>query len=215
MCSREVASNAVDQAVYNNTADDLNDIFKTSQIVRKELLNVENWCFEGSFDNFDIPKHLSLLLRWILIGPNKQLTNESRNDQVNKDGCKNNYEAKPGSTRSSATPETPLSVGLGLYMYHKTPSSTILDILSNLRLSISYKKICKIKDELVETAKAPNISVNKPLYFAMDIDLQINMPDGKNQLHSVTQVIFQEKDTEWNIENKYISRSSQTSTKKR
>ena len=41
VCCREVASNAVDQAVYNNTADDLNDIFKTSQIMRKELLNVE------------------------------------------------------------------------------------------------------------------------------------------------------------------------------
>ena len=82
--SREVASNAVDQAVYNNTADDLNVIFKTSQIVRKDLLNVEKW---RSFDNFDIPKHLSL--RWILIGPNKQLTNESRNDQVNKDVINN------------------------------------------------------------------------------------------------------------------------------
>ena len=50
---------------------------------------------------------------------------------------------------------------------------------------------------------APNISVNKPLYSAIDnIDLQIDTPDGKNQLHGVTQVIFQEKITEWNIENK-------------
>ena len=46
------------------------------------------------------------------------------------------------------------------------------------------------------------------------IDLQIDTPDGKNQLHGVTQVIFQEKDAEWNIENKYIASSSQTSTKK-
>ena len=38
-------------------------------------------------------------------------------------------------------------------MYHKTRSITILDILSNLRLSVNYKKICKIKNELVETAK--------------------------------------------------------------
>ena len=117
-----------------------------------------------------------------MIGPNKQLTNDSRNDQVNKDvsiisqlivqAVKKtrhvNYEAKPGLTRALHTPET-----------HKTRSSTILDILSNLRLPVSYKKICKIKYELVETEKAkmkenggvyiaPNISVNKPLYFAID-----------------------------------------------
>jgi len=66
-----------------------------------------------------------------------------------------------------------------------------------------------IKRELVESVKKvsrdnggiyvpPSISPDKPLFFAIDnIDLNIDTPDGKDQLHGSSQVIFQEKDPEF------------------
>ena len=41
---------------------------------------------------------------------------------------------------SYITRETPLSVGLGLYIYQKTRSKTLLDVLSGLHLTVPMKK---------------------------------------------------------------------------
>ena len=43
--------------------------------------------------------------------------------------------------------ETPLSVGLGLHIYQKTPSKTLLDVLSGLHLTVPYEKICSVKND--------------------------------------------------------------------
>ena len=54
-------------------------------MIRKELLSHDKWNFKGSFDNFTLPSYLSLLLRWILVGPNKEISGESRKKSVEKD----------------------------------------------------------------------------------------------------------------------------------
>ena len=45
----------------------------------------------------------------------------------------------------------------------------------------------------------PSLSPNTSLYFAIgNVNFQIDTPDGKEQLHGTTQVLFQEKDPNWN-----------------
>ena len=45
----------------------------------------------------------------------------------------------------------------------------------------------------------PSLSPNTSLYFAIDnVNFQIDTPDGKEQLHGTTQVVFQEKIPNWN-----------------
>ena len=45
----------------------------------------------------------------------------------------------------------------------------------------------------------PSLSPNRSFYFAIDnVDFQIDTPDGKEQLHGITQVVFQEKAPNWN-----------------
>ena len=40
-------------------------------------MNLRQWKFNGSFHGFKIPKLLSTLLEWVLVGPSPSFTNES------------------------------------------------------------------------------------------------------------------------------------------
>ena len=93
-----------------------------------------------------------------------------------------------------------------MHIYQKTRSKTLIDVFSGLHLTVPYEKICSIKNDPVTHAKKkmsenggiyvpPSLSPNKSLYFAIDnVDFQTDTPDGKEQLHGITQVVFQEKD---------------------
>ena len=240
ICSRKTNEDIVDAAVKQNTHEDLQEVQEVAAMVRKELLTMKNWHFEGSFNDFSVPKYLSLLIKWILIGPEKILSDEERMGSVNRDvsiicqliqkamKTKRQVDYQATSTFTKGvyqTTETPLSVGLGLHVYTKTRSKELVDMLSELHLSIPYKKVLSIKNDLVANAKQkirsnsgvyvpPVISPNKPLFFAIDnIDLTIDTPDGKDQLHGTTQVIFQEKDLNFEPADENIERGKVRDTK--
>ena len=221
VCNKETSECSIDVAIKQNTQENLTDTFAVSSMIRKELLSHDKWNFKGSFDNFTLPSYLSLLLKWILVGPNKEISGESRKKSVDKDisvisqlvlqavKTKKQVDYKQQGQLNDVcyvTKETPFSVGLGLHMYNKTRSKAILDVFSDLGLSISYEKVCSIKKDIVVDTKAkiakdggiyiPHmVSSNKPLFFAIDnSDFQVDTPDGRDQLHGTTQVVFQQKD---------------------
>ena len=126
------------------------------------------WEFTGTFDDFQLPQHLSLLIKWIFIGPNKEMSGDRRERNVEKDislitqlfmlTIKSNRQANYQpyqlyKNESYITRETPLSVRLGLDIYQKTRSKTLLDVLSGLLLIVPYEKICSIKNDLVTHTK--------------------------------------------------------------
>ena len=130
------------------------------------------WEFTGTFDDFQLPQHLSLLIKWILIGPNKKMSGDGRERNVEKDislitqlsmqTIKSNRQVNYQpyqlyKSESQITKETPLPVGLGLYIYQKTRSKTLLDVFSGLYLTVPYEKICSIKNDLVTQAKKENV----------------------------------------------------------
>ena len=65
-------------------ADNFNELFNVSKIIRKELEHHENWQFKGSFEDFSAPIQLSKLICWILVGPNQQFENKSRESSIEK-----------------------------------------------------------------------------------------------------------------------------------
>ena len=125
------------------------------------------WEFTGTFDDFQLPQHLSLLIKYILIGPNKKMTGDGRERNVEKDislitqlflqTIKSNRQVNQPyqlyKNESYITRETPLSIGLGLHIYQKTRIKTLLDVLSGIHLTEPYKKICSIKNDLVPHTK--------------------------------------------------------------
>ena len=224
ICSYDTEASIVDEAFGQNNYDDINLVFKVATTIRKELLESQSWKFEGSFSNFTVPKALSTLLKWILIGPSVELSETSENTELNKmisvisqvlmQAVKTKrqvqYNPKDGSDGSTYnTKETPLSVGLGLFLHQRTRSKEIVDMLSTLNLSCTYKKVLSIKESIVKevTEQMENnnsvyvpssISPNNRLYFAIDnTDVQVDTPDGRGQLHGTAQVIYQQKDCDY------------------
>lgn len=230
----DTETGVVDAAVKRSNYDEMNLVYEVASLVRKELLQEKQWKFTGSFTNFTVPKLLSTLLKWILIGPSVDLNENNDNKELTKtvssisqvvmQAVKTKrqvqYSSKENSNRSSySTKETPLSVGLGLFLHQKTRSKDIIEMLSSLNLSCSYEKVLTIKESIAEEIieqmnnnngiYIPNtISPNKPLYFAIDnTDVQVDTPDGRGQLHGTAQVIYQQKDDSYepppsNIERK-------------
>ena len=52
---------------YSNKADDFAAIFEVAKILRRDIMNLRQWKFNGSFHDFKIPKSLTTLLELVLV----------------------------------------------------------------------------------------------------------------------------------------------------
>ena len=98
------------------------------------------------------------------------------------------YQTADGSKRGmSQTNETPLSIGLRLYVHQKTKSNELIETPFNMNLSVNSQKVLNIKTNVETSVKEkaakqqggiyiPSvISPNKPVYFAIvNSDLKVN-----------------------------------------
>lgn len=153
-------------------------IFKVSQLIQEDLLPSNKCQFKGFFEDF--------------------------NDKMNT--CGSTCEQLPvQSTKSDR------QVSFTPYINSIRPAYRTTEPQFFIRLglptslpshkALSYDKICRVKKNIINHTKLtlsknngiyilPNLIHGKPLFFAIDnIDLQIHMPDGKNQLHGTTQVV--------------------------
>ena len=184
-----------------------------------------------------MPPLLSTLLRWILVGPTDCIENESRKlgvDQVTsvatqvvmqcvKSKKQISYDS---SHEMSSTIETPLNVGIGLYIHQRTRSKELIDTFSNLNLSIKYDKVLSIKNDVanavVEKMESNNgvfvpatLSPCDPVFFAIDnTDLKIDTVDGKNHLHGTAIAVYQQQNFSYDQTKLHIERRNHQKLKK-
>ena len=52
---------------HSNKADDFAAIFEVAKILRRDIMNLRQWKFNGSFHDFKIPKSLTTLLELVLV----------------------------------------------------------------------------------------------------------------------------------------------------
>jgi hypothetical protein len=57
---RKTNEEVIDTTMKQNTFD-LQEVYKVAKMIRNELLSTKEWRFQGSFDDYTLPKHLSLL----------------------------------------------------------------------------------------------------------------------------------------------------------
>ncbi|XP_066919527.1 uncharacterized protein [Clytia hemisphaerica] len=161
-----------------------------------------------------------VLLKWILFGPlsskitKLQTTREMENilkvtsqfiAQNVKTTRQTNYHLLQQNQTLSSMIETPLNVGSGIAFYHATRSKKLVDFLSDLNMSASYKKVLDIKEHIAQSVLKRyfvndgvfiplNIMEDLPCWFAIDnSDLKIDTPDGKRQHHGTAIVVYQRK----------------------
>ena len=199
-------------------------MWKVAQFIRKEIFDRDQWVFTGTFNDFENPPILHTLLKWILLGTSNHVENETRRKgidrsisvacqyiiQSTKTSRQVNYKPQENVTRNreiSCTVETPLHAGTGIYIHQKTRCRELIDILSDLNISIDYDKLLNIKSQLADTVLTEinnndgvfiprSISKDLPIYFAIgNTDLKIDTPDGRNQLHGTAIAVYQKTET--------------------
>ena len=136
---------------------------------------------------------LSTFLSWVLIGTknwNSDGTNICKVEskmavitQLIRQSIKTSWQASYESTHACCNTyqriETPLSVGVGLYLYHATRSKKLIKFFSALNIGINYDKVIGIKQDIsnsiIEKCKENNgvflpstLSKNRPVFFAID-----------------------------------------------
>ena len=121
---------------------------------------LRQWKFSGSFDDFKIPKSLATLLEWVLVGPSSSFTNKSLKKTTTKYNINNIAQIIMTSTKSRKqvtqntespykdTVETPFAIGLRILVHKETRHTKMIEYLYDLGLSIPYKKVMKIENDL-------------------------------------------------------------------
>jgi hypothetical protein len=171
VCSSHSQRAAVEK-MFTNSWDHYTNVYEAATMVRKDILQADKWKFAGSFKGFEIPQSLKTLLHWIICGPRSNFDEYDKKKKeleksvkmiseiimgVVKSDKQINYKSQKGNDANFINNnETPFTVGLGLDIHKATRSKKIINLLSNLNLSITYNKIMTI-----ETAMANAIVQNK------------------------------------------------------
>ena len=165
ICSTDTNVEAFDKAMIKT--ENVDDILHVAKIIRKELTEHARWKFKtGAFQTFTLPPFLNKLVQWILIGPRENIQNILRRSSAKnvtsivtqmiyqsfKTRRQVNYERKTKTSRiMTSNTETPLNVGLGLYVHQETCSENLCNFLSDLNQSVNYVKVCNIKSNLANS----------------------------------------------------------------
>ena len=205
ICTKSQKDCIADSALECKT-DIYDQIFDTVMRIRKEVNASKPWKFEGTFDDYQEPDMLHSMLNWIMTGPKRCLASQNGELQLEKAVnnitqiiCQNvksdrqiNYESQcTQNVGLHGRTKTPFSVGLGLRIYKHTHSKPIINLLSDMNLTINYDKILKIETNIAEAIVEKMedsdgvyvpLSVQKecPIYFAID---NRDFPDGKHEFH--------------------------------
>ena len=91
-----------------------------------------------------------------------------------------------------------------MYRYHATRSKKLVNFLSDLNISINYRKVIIIKKDVAQPVLKQkeeyngvfipsNLKRDETVFFAIDnFALAIDTPDGKKQLYGTGAVVYQE-----------------------
>ena len=138
-------------------AADINDevelLYKASQIIRKEISEMDDWKFKGTFNDFTTPVKIHQFFKWIICGPLTDLnaTRESQTEKSSRNLAQYlissfrsrrqvTYESKKNSNFQKRK-KTPLSVGLALTSYQANRSRSDVEMLSNMHLAVNYEDV--------------------------------------------------------------------------
>ena len=100
--------------------------------------------------------------------------------------------------------QTPLNVGIGLYLHQTTRSKKRIDMFDSMNLSTKYDKVLDIKKDvsnaIIEKRSESNgvlipsclIENSRPFFTIENTDIKIDTPTGKHQLHGTAMAVFQQ-----------------------
>ena len=173
----------------NQQEFELKMMWNVAKIICMDILK-EKWKINEDLNNFTTPQLLSAFLKRVLIG--KKNRNSERTNTCNVESEKAvitqlimqsvktprqaSYESTNANCNTYQRIGTPLSVGVGLYLYHATKSKRLIKFFSDLNIGVNYDKVIGIKQDIsnsiIDKCKENNgvflpstLSKNRPVFF--------------------------------------------------
>ena len=201
--------------------DQMDTIYQCAKLVRSDILDSEQWEFNGSLDpdvSDIIPVKLLSLLEWILKGVATDLKTQERTEDVTNSAkllsqqimfqvkTRRHTSYKPTATDSKdcfrLRREYPLQVGTGILVHQQFRSKSLIDYLHDIGVSVNHARILRIETQLAQqllhtsaehgTYVPPSLTKNTFVFFSADnSDFQEDTPEGKNTLHATAMAVFQ------------------------
>ena len=144
--------------------EEMEMISKASQIIRREIGIMKDWDYKGSFDDFETPKKLLQLVKWITYGPhnNLEVKREEEAEKASRNLAQHiissyrskrqvNYEPRTVDSIFHREKKTPLTVGLALTSYQNNRSRSEIKMLQSMKTAVSYDEVERITTRMAST----------------------------------------------------------------
>ena len=165
-------------------------MWEIAKCIIADLL-VDKWQFEGNINNYIAPKLLTSFLKWVIAGPHT-LDNDGGDrhkhmqefvgkvTQLVSQNMKTDRQIDyKQENRSYNKIETPLSIGISMFIYHNTRSKKLINFISDLNVGVSYEKVKSIKKAMASSIQQQQNNKNgifiptgflpgKTIFFATD-----------------------------------------------
>ena len=136
--------------------EEMEILSKAAKIIRQEIDSIKDWKYLGSFEDFETPKKLSQLVRWITYGLHTSLhiKREEEAEKMSRNLTQHivssyrsnrqvNYESKDGGGFQKDK-HTPFTVGLALTSYQANRSRSEVEMLRDMKAAVSYDEVERI-----------------------------------------------------------------------
>lgn len=189
VCFRGTASRILNdnwyEECYKNDSDERMRIVEAAAIIiREDIYSLTCDC--ENYPNIDeiasggyneIPKSLKCFLQSVMKSKGKH--SQSSDKKVVTVANSIIAAARPRSYIS------PLQIGLGIYLHRKFASRSLVDMLSNIGISVSYKEVLKYETSLTQN-NLLKIDPNAFLQFVFDnADHNVRTIDGHGTFHAM------------------------------
>lgn len=133
--------------------EEIEILSRASKIIRREVDSIKDWQYIGSFDDFETPKKLLQLVRWITFGLHTSLhvQREEEAEKMSRNLAQHivssyrsnrqvSYKSKDGGGFHKDK-HTPFTVGLALASYQTNRSRSEVEMLRDMKAAVSYDEV--------------------------------------------------------------------------
>jgi len=162
VCSKKTVGKSVfsfKSNIEESLDEKMKNVERVACFIRKELISLDKWNFEGDLNSLAIPSATKLFLSSVMFGlsssnsiPAKEAKVESIMNTVYQVLVQNmktdrqvNYDNKSEKVLTS-TVQTPLSMGIALYSHTLFRSKVLVNTLTNLNIGCSYKELESVRN---------------------------------------------------------------------
>ena len=136
--------------------EEMEILSRASKIIRRELESIKDWQYVGSFDDFETPKKLLQLVRWIISGLHTCLnvTREEEADKISRNLTQHIVSSYRSNRQISYRSKdcggfqkdkhTPFTVGLALASYQANRSRSEVEMLRDMKVAVPYDEVERI-----------------------------------------------------------------------